>query len=149
MNCSSLSAFEHRCTDDPLAVDGSSGAACLSGDSLAVANSTALPSGKVNWRTHLTNFHRVREAQATKTIRFVHVKGTGGPADVSTKARSTTEWRRLMKPLMSKTPTNGLKELTAEGSKKQSPGQPLEVLNNSNELKQTEGLPLPQTIGTC
>ena len=93
-----------------------------------MVNSTVLPSGKLNRRTHLINFHRVREAQATKIIRFVHMKGTENPSDILTKARSTTEWWPLMKPMMFNIPTNGLKELTAEGSKKQSPDQPLEVL---------------------
>ena len=57
------------------------------GDNLSVVNSSVLPSGKLQKRAHILNYHRVREAQAAGIVQFVHIDGKENPADILTKPR--------------------------------------------------------------
>ena len=69
----------------PVATVGGSSASYVFGDNLSVVNSSILPSGKLQKRAHILNYHRVREAQAAGVVRFVHVDGKENPADILTK----------------------------------------------------------------
>ena len=62
------------------------------GDNLSVVNSSVLPSGKLQKRAHILNYHRLREAQAAGIVRFVHIDGKENPADILTKPRSSRDW---------------------------------------------------------
>ncbi len=70
------------------------------GDNLSVVNSSTLPSGKLQKRQNILNYHRVREAQAAGIVNFVHIDGKQNPADICTKFRSSREWYEVMKPLI-------------------------------------------------
>ncbi len=70
------------------------------GDNLSVVNSSTIPSGKLQKRNHILNYHRVREAQASKIVNFVHMDGKDNPADILTKHRTSTFWYPLMKPFL-------------------------------------------------
>jgi hypothetical protein len=70
------------------------------GDNLSVVNSSTIPSGKLQKRNHILNYHRCREAQASKIVNFVHMNGTDNPADILTKHRTSTFWYPLMKPFL-------------------------------------------------
>ncbi len=72
----------------------------LFGDNLSVVNSATLPSGKLNKRHNILNYHRVREAHASGIVKMIHIKGTENPADILTKFRSTTHWFPLVKPYL-------------------------------------------------
>jgi len=76
------------------------GPAWMFGDNLAVVNSATMPSGKLQKRANLLNYHRVREAQAAGIINFVHMDGRYNPADILTKFRSSREWYELLKPIL-------------------------------------------------
>ena len=78
-------------------VDGSS---WLFGDNLFVVNSATIPSGKLQKRQNVLNYHRVREAQAAKIINFVHINGKDNPANICTKHTSAAHWYRVMRPLI-------------------------------------------------
>ena len=66
-----------------------SDASWLFGDNLSVVNSTVMPSGKLQKRSHLLNYHMCREAQAAGTINFAHIDGKdSNPADVLTSQES-------------------------------------------------------------
>ena len=69
------------------------------GDNLAVVNSATIPSGKLQKRQNILNYHRVREAQAAGIINFVHMDGKDNPADICSKDTSSKEWYEVMKPL--------------------------------------------------
>ena len=84
----------------PLGVVNGSDASWLFGDNLSVVNSTVMPSGKLQKRSHLLNYHMCREAQAAGIINFAHIDGKDNPADVLTKNRSSKEWFALLKPLI-------------------------------------------------
>ena len=70
------------------------------GDNLSVVNSSTIPSGKLQKRNNILNYHRVREAQAAGIINFVHIDGKENPADICTKHTSTSQWFHVMKPLI-------------------------------------------------
>jgi hypothetical protein len=76
------------------------GPAWMFGDNLAVVNSATMPSGKLQKRANLLNYHRVREAQAAGIVNFVHMDGRYNPADILTKFRSSREWYELLKPIL-------------------------------------------------
>ena len=60
-----------------------------------------MPSGKLQKRSHLLNYHMCREAQASGIINFAHIDGKDNPADVLVaKSRSSKEWFALLKPLI-------------------------------------------------
>ena len=59
-----------------------------------------MPSGKLQKRSHLLNYHMCREAQASGIINFAHIDGKDNAADVLTKSRSSKEWFALLKPLI-------------------------------------------------
>jgi len=70
------------------------------GDNLSVVNSSTIPSGKLQKRQNILNFHRVREAQAAGFLNFVHIDGKENPADVATKFTSVSDWYHLMRPMI-------------------------------------------------
>jgi hypothetical protein len=76
------------------------GPSWMFGDNLSVVNSSTIPSGKLQKRNHILNYHRVREAQAAKVINFVHMDGKDNPADILTKHRTSTSWYPKMKPFL-------------------------------------------------
>ena len=62
----------------PLATTNGSNASWLFGDNLSVVNSSVLPNGKLQKRSHLLNYHLCREAQASGVINFAHIDGAVG-----------------------------------------------------------------------
>ena len=72
----------------------------LTEDDSSVVNSTVMPNGKLQKRSHLLNYHICREAQASGIINFAHIDGKDNPADILTKNRSSKEWFALLKPLI-------------------------------------------------
>ena len=76
------------------------GPSWMFGDNLSVVNSSTLPSGKLQKRHNILNFHRVREAQAAGIVNFVHIDGKQNPADICTKHTSSRQWYEVMKPLI-------------------------------------------------
>ena len=76
------------------------GPSWMFGDNLSVVNSSTIPSGKLQKRQNILNYHRVREAQAAGIINFVHMDGKDNPADICSKHTSSREWYEVMKPLI-------------------------------------------------
>ena len=130
----------------PIATVGDSSASYMFGDNLSVVNSSILPSGKLQKRAHILNYHRVREAQAAGIVRFVHIDGKENPADILTKPRSSRDWYRLMKPLIFWRHTDFGSTDKVEGSDNKSPLPPVPVLV-SGTPKQSEKLLLHHVLG--
>jgi len=61
------------------------GPSWMFGDNLAVVNSATMPNGRLQKWSHILNYHRIREAQATKIVNFVHLHGKDNPVDILTK----------------------------------------------------------------
>ena len=116
------------------------------GDNLSVVNSSALPSGKLQKRAHILNYHRAREAQAAGIVRFVHIDGKENPADILTKPRSSRDWYRLMKPLIFWRHTDLGSTVNVEGSDSRSP-LPAPPVLASGAPKQSEKLHLHHVLG--
>jgi hypothetical protein len=76
------------------------GPSWMFGDNLSVVNSSTIPSGKLQKRQNILNYHRVREAQACDMICFVFIDGKDNPADICTKHTSVTHWYHVMRPLI-------------------------------------------------
>jgi hypothetical protein len=76
------------------------GPSWLFGDNLSVVNSSTMPSGNLQKRQNILNYHRVRDAQAAGIVNFVHIDGKQNPADIWTKHVSSREWYEVMKPLI-------------------------------------------------
>ena len=80
--------IDHRTTlrylGVPLGVVNGSDASWMFGDNLSVVNSTVMPNGKLQKRSHLLNYHICREAQASGIINFAHIDGKDNPADILT-----------------------------------------------------------------
>ena len=76
------------------------GPSWMFGDNLEVINSATIPSGKLQKRQNILNYHRVREAQAAGFVNFVHMDGKDNPADICSKHTSSKEWYEVMKPLI-------------------------------------------------
>ena len=55
------------------------------GDNNSVVTSSTLPRSVLKKRHQLLAYHRVREAIASRILRFHHIPGTENPADVLTK----------------------------------------------------------------
>ena len=116
------------------------------GDNLSVVNSSVLPSGKLQKRAHILNYHRVREAQAAGIVRFVHIDGKENPADILTKPRSSRDWCGLMKPLIFWRHTDMGSTDKIEGSDSRSP-LPAPPVLVSGAPKQSEKLHLHHVLG--
>ena len=75
--------IDHRTTlrylGVPLGVVNGSDASWMFGDNLSVVNSTVMPNGKLQKRSHLLNYHICREAQASGIINFAHIDGKDNP----------------------------------------------------------------------
>ena len=130
----------------PLATVGGSNASYMFGDNLSVVNSSVLPSGKLQKRAHILNYHRVREAQAAGIVRFVHIDGKENPADILTKPRSSRDWCRLMKPLIFWRHADLGSTVNVEGSDSRSP-LPAPPVLASGAPKQSEKLHLHHVLG--
>ena len=76
------------------------GPSWIFGDNLSVVNSSTLPRVKLQKRSHLFNYHRLREAQACVILNFVHMDGKENPADILTTFCSSREGYELLKPLI-------------------------------------------------
>jgi hypothetical protein len=55
------------------------------GDNESVVNSSSIPHAKLNKRHTMLSFHKVREAIASRMIRFHHIRGETNPADILSK----------------------------------------------------------------
>lgn len=55
------------------------------GDNKSVVDSATIPHAKLHKRHTMLSFHRVREAIASKYIRFYHIDGENNPADILSK----------------------------------------------------------------
>ena len=72
------------------------GPAYLFGDNQSVVTSSTLPHFGLNKRWNALSYHRVREAVASKMVRFYHIKGEHNPADVLSKHVGFPEmWRSI------------------------------------------------------
>ena len=66
------------------------------GDNESVVKSASIPHSKIHKRHVLLSFHRVREAIASKMLRFIHIKGIINPADILSKHwRYSSIWPML------------------------------------------------------
>ena len=62
------------------------GSSIMFGDNLAVINSSTIPDDTLKKRHNALSYHRVREAIASKILKFYHIDGKEDPADVLTKS---------------------------------------------------------------
>ena len=70
------------------------------GDNLAVINSSAIPDDTLKKRHNALAYHRVREAIASKILKFYHIDGKENPMDLLTKLFDSKTWWHLLKPLL-------------------------------------------------
>jgi hypothetical protein len=70
------------------------------GDNQSVVTSSTLPHSVLKKRHQLLAYHRVREAIASRILRFHHIAGTENPADVLTKNLSHSVAWPLIKPFL-------------------------------------------------
>ena len=70
------------------------------GDNHAAINSSAIPDDTLKKRHNALSYHRVREAIASKILKFYHISGTENPADVLTKFLDSKTWWHLLKSLL-------------------------------------------------
>ena len=59
------------------------------GDNFSVVNLNVMRAGKLQRRSHILNYYRIREAKANGIIKFVHMNGNENPADIVTKSRAS------------------------------------------------------------
>ena len=69
-------------------------------DNFLVLNLTIMPSGILQFRSHILSYYFTREAEAKGIIKFAHMNGIENPADILTKIRAFNNWFPLMKPLL-------------------------------------------------
>ena len=74
------------------------GPSMMFGDNLSVTNSASIPEDTLNKRHTALSYHRVREAIATKVLKFHHISSKEYPADLLTKFLPSSIWWPLMKP---------------------------------------------------
>jgi len=74
--------------------------AYLFGDNESVVKSATIPHAKLHKRHILLSFHRVREAIASKLLRFIHIPGQNNPADILSKAWGYQQVWPLLQPLL-------------------------------------------------
>jgi len=111
------------------------GPSWMFGDNLAVVNSATMPNGRLQKRSHILNYHRVREAQAAKIVNFVHMNGKDNPADILTKFRSSREWYELLKPILFwRAKDNRIGSHIAEGSITMSADLPSDRMDRRPDL---------------
>ena len=66
------------------------------GDNESVVNSSSIPHAKLHKRHTALSFHRVREAVASKYVKFIFLSGDLNPADILSKHWSYASiWRHL------------------------------------------------------
>ena len=70
------------------------------GDNESVVNSSSRPHSKLHKRHSALSFHRVREAIASKMIRYHHIPGESNPADILSKHWGYPQVRPLLKAIM-------------------------------------------------
>jgi len=76
------------------------GPTTLFGDNASVVTSGTIPQSTLSKRHVALSYHRVREAVAQGTIRFVHIEGRENPADVLTKFLPHTVFWPFIRPLL-------------------------------------------------
>ena len=76
------------------------GLSYIFGDNKAVVDSASIPEYNLKKRHHALSFHHVREAVASKIVRYYHISGEDNPADVLTKFLPHYKWWPLMKPFL-------------------------------------------------
>ena len=64
----------------------------LFGDNLGVIQNASIPDSQLKKKHTAISYHRVREAVAAGIIDPYHIAGENNPADVLTKALSSTEF---------------------------------------------------------
>jgi len=74
--------------------------AYLFGDNASVVTSGTVPQSTLTKRHNALAYHRVREAIATKVIRFIHIPGKENPADVLTKFLPHHAFWPFIRPLL-------------------------------------------------
>jgi len=70
------------------------------GDNQSVVGSATTPDAKLHKRHTALSFHRVREAIASKIIRFYHLKGELNPADILSKHWGYAQIKEQLKALL-------------------------------------------------
>ncbi|MEL7196229.1 MAG: reverse transcriptase domain-containing protein [Bacteroidota bacterium] len=70
------------------------------GDNKSVVDSATIPHAKLHKRHTMLSFHRVREAIASKYIRFYHIEGENNPADILSKHWGYAQIWPMLKPIL-------------------------------------------------
>ena len=89
------------------------GPALLLGDNMSVVLNTTVPSSVLKKKHCAIGYHRVREAIATKILRFVHIPSETNIADVLTKPLVWEKFYSIIKLLFFRVPTTVMKEKQA------------------------------------
>ena len=76
------------------------GPAYMFGDNQSVVTSSTIPHSNLNKRWNALSYHRVREAIASKMLRFYHIKGEHNPADVLSKHVGFPDLWRSVKSIL-------------------------------------------------
>ena len=76
------------------------GPSYMFGDNLAVINSSIIPDDTLKKHHNALCYHCVWEAIAGKILKFVHIDGKENLADILTKFVNSTQWRKLMRPIL-------------------------------------------------
>jgi len=70
------------------------------GDNKSVVDSSNVPHSKLHKRHQALSFHRVREAVASRMLRFIHLEGKHNPADILSKHWGYQAVKELLKYLL-------------------------------------------------
>ena len=103
-----------------------SDASFMLGDNFSFVNSTVMPAGKLQRRSHIINYHCTKKAQAKVVIRIMHMNGNDNLTGIVTNICSYNTWFILMNPLLFWSDMDFLKErVVAEGNENNSSTRPL------------------------
>ena len=102
----------------------------LLGDNMAVVVNTSLPSSALKKKHQACNYHRVREAIATRIINFGHIDSTDNLADVCTKPLGPTAYHSLSRNCMFRRP-QFIDELSAQMSMDKVRNTPIHVASDA------------------
>ena len=80
------------------------GPTMMLGDNMSVVLNTSFPSSVLKKKHNTIAYHRVREAIATKVLRFAYVKSKENVSDILTKPLSNESFHYLVKILLFRVP---------------------------------------------
>ena len=76
------------------------GCSFMFGDNKSVVDSSSVPNAKLHKRHVILSFHRVRQAVASKMIKFFHISGPANPADILSKHWGYSQIWDILKPIL-------------------------------------------------